>query len=77
MIYAGTARIGGRPGRSRGLRVLESSSRCGGVCESVYDPTFFDGWWILRIRLDGAGDCPHWLDAAAAEAQPARASVMR
>lgn len=78
VIYAGTARIGGRPGRSRGLRVLESSSRCGGVCESVYDPTFFDGWWILRIRLDGAGDCPHWLDtAAAAEAQPARASVMR
>lgn len=63
VIYAGTARIGGRTGRSRGLRVLESSSRCGGVCESVYDPTFFDGWWILRIRLTGGRDCPRWIDA--------------
>lgn len=65
VIYAGTARVDDQPGRSRGLRVLESSSRCGGVCESVYDPTFFDGWWVLRIRLTGV-DCPRWLDAAAA-----------
>lgn len=62
VIYAGTARIGASQNRSRGLRVFEASSRCGAVCESVYDPTFFAGWWIVRLQLDPEGrDCPRWL----------------
>lgn len=65
VIYAGTARIGGKSRRSRGLRVFEASSRCGAVCESVYDPTFFAGWWIVRLQLGPDDeDCPRWLATA-------------
>jgi hypothetical protein len=60
VIYSGDMTIAG----GRALRVFEASSRTGRVCESVYDPSFFDGWWILRIRLTGASDCPRWLEAA-------------
>lgn len=75
VIFSGTARIGAVGGGSRGLRVFESTSRCGGVCESVYDPSTFDGWWILRLRMgDGDDrDCPDWLDAAAAILAEAKA----
>lgn len=45
-----------------GLRVIEASARCGGVAESVYDPSYFDGWWMLRLALDGIDDGPRWLD---------------
>jgi len=65
VIYAGTARLGGAPHRPRALRVFEAGSRCGAVCESVYDPTYFDGWWMLRFRVGDASDCPQWLGAAA------------
>ena len=33
---------------SRVILVAESSSGCGGVCWSVYDESFFDGWAIVR-----------------------------
>ncbi|VVT07889.1 conserved hypothetical protein [Sphingomonas sp. EC-HK361] len=46
------------------MRVFEASSRTGRVGESVYDPSFFDGWWILRVRLEGSPDCPQWIEAA-------------
>lgn len=68
VIFNDIARVGGSRNGSLGVRVFEASSRCGRVCESVYDPTFFDGWWILRVKADGAtdADCPKWLEMAAA-----------
>ncbi|WP_375398001.1 hypothetical protein [uncultured Sphingomonas sp.] len=63
VIFAGTTKLGNMMDGSRAVRVLESSSRCGGVCESVYDPTYFAGWWMLRIRTSRDGrECPRWLD---------------
>lgn len=60
VIYAGAMTVAG----GRALRVFEASSRTGRVCESVYDPSVFDGWWILRICLAGALDCPQWMESA-------------
>lgn len=68
VIFNDVARIGGSRSGPLGVRVFEASSRCGRVCESVYDPTFFDGWWILRMKPDAGSDadCPKWLEMAAA-----------
>lgn len=33
---------------SYGMRVIEATSRCGKVCFSIYDPSFFEGWFIYR-----------------------------
>jgi hypothetical protein len=33
--------------------VLESSSSCDGVCWSVYDPSFFNGWALVSAALIG------------------------
>lgn len=49
----------GRPGlrdASMGYEVYEATSRCGRVCRSVYEPDFFNGWWIVRMPgLTAAG----------------------
>jgi hypothetical protein len=42
-------------GANRAVEVFEASSRCGRVCRSVYDPDFFNGWRIMRLR-EMAGD---------------------
>ena len=42
------SRAAGPYDSSRVILVAESSSACGGVCWSVYDESFFDGWAILR-----------------------------
>ncbi|WP_375391594.1 hypothetical protein [uncultured Sphingomonas sp.] len=68
VIFSRDARIGGAPG----WQVFESGSRCSGVCESVYDPSYFDGWWIVRLKLAAGDDrdCPRWLPAATPAAAP-------
>lgn len=66
VIFAGTVPIGAegssRNSGSVGYRVYEAASRCGRVCESVYDADFFNGWWILRPVWTEAGQstCPVW-----------------
>lgn len=65
VIFAGLARPSRVTGLAAGLRVFESSSRCGAVCESVYDPSYFDGWWMVRIARGDGRDCPHWLETGA------------
>ena len=35
---------------SNGVVVLESSSSCGGVCITMYDEAFFDGWALIGAR---------------------------
>jgi hypothetical protein len=35
---------------SSGIVVLESSSSCGGVCITMYDEAFFDGWALIGAR---------------------------
>jgi hypothetical protein len=37
-------------GANRFVEVFEAASRCGRVCRSVYDPDFFNGWTILRLK---------------------------
>lgn len=37
--------------------VLESASACDGVCWSVYDPSFFNGWGIYRAANRGDFKC--------------------
>jgi hypothetical protein len=44
------SRAAGPYDSSRVVLVAESSSACGGVCWSVYDEGFFDGWAILRNK---------------------------
>jgi cell wall-associated NlpC family hydrolase len=38
--------------------VLESSSSCDGVCWSVYDPAFFNGWGLYRAQARQGLSCP-------------------
>lgn len=64
VIFAGLAARSAETGLVAGMRVFESSSRCGAVCESVYDPSYFDGWWMVRIARGDGRDCPRWLDTA-------------
>ncbi|WP_168176361.1 hypothetical protein [Novosphingobium sp. PC22D] len=67
VIFNGFAAVGDSPGvdapaRSRVMRVFEATSRCGAVCESLYDPSYFAGWWMLRLDLaDEGANCPFWL----------------
>ncbi|MEO1969720.1 MAG: hypothetical protein ABGW87_13545 [Sphingomonadaceae bacterium] len=62
VIFNGFTTVANAPGRSRAMRVFESTSRCGAVCESVYDPTYFAGWWMLRMDHDRTGNCPLWIE---------------
>ena len=62
VIFDRFTTIAGAPGRSRAMRVFESTSRCGAVCESTYDPSYFAGWWMLRIARDGGANCPLWME---------------
>ena len=62
VIFNGFTTVAEAPGRARAMRVFESTSRCGAVCESVYDPTYFAGWWMLRIDQPGEDNCPFWLE---------------
>ncbi|MDB5580850.1 MAG: hypothetical protein JWR80_6026 [Bradyrhizobium sp.] len=50
VIFMGTEWIGRRPGDQTvlGYIVYEAGSRCGRVCRSVYEPDFFNGWWMFR-----------------------------
>ena len=47
--------------------VLESSSGCDGVCWSVYDPGYFNGWGLYRARARGDADC---ITRSSAQATP-------
>ncbi|MXP27592.1 hypothetical protein GRI58_01990 [Porphyrobacter algicida] len=62
VIFNGFTTVADAPGRSRAMRVFESTSRCGAVCESVYDPTYFAGWWMLRMDHGATDNCPLWLE---------------
>jgi hypothetical protein len=50
--------------------VLESSSSCDGVCWSVYDPSFFNGWGIYRARGRTDVACPFESDESSVERAP-------
>ncbi len=50
VVFAGTRWDEG----SLRVRVYEAASRCGRVCETLYDADFFNGWWMLRRD---SGDC--------------------
>lgn len=45
-------------GASEFWLVLESSSACDGVCWSVYDPSFFNGWGLYRASNRSDKACP-------------------
>jgi hypothetical protein len=45
-------------GASKMVRVLESASRCSGVCESRYDLDAFDGWILHRRTGRSDASCP-------------------
>jgi hypothetical protein len=45
-------------GASLAWLVLESASSCDGVCWSVYDPAFFNGWGIYRAKRRADAPCP-------------------
>uniref|UniRef100_B0T6I0 Uncharacterized protein n=1 Tax=Caulobacter sp. (strain K31) TaxID=366602 RepID=B0T6I0_CAUSK len=45
-------------GASSGWLVLESASGCDGVCWSVYDPSFFNGWGLYRASKRSDLKCP-------------------
>lgn len=45
-------------GASDSWLVLESASSCGGVCWSVYDPAFFNGWGMYRSSNRSDYKCP-------------------
>lgn len=38
--------------------VIESASSCDGVCISVYDPAFFNGWGLYRAKNRSDINCP-------------------
>lgn len=44
-------------GASEFWLVLESASSCDGVCWSVYDPSFFNGWGLYRAKNRKDTDC--------------------
>ncbi|WP_260929581.1 hypothetical protein [Novosphingobium sp. 9] len=63
VIFNGFTTVARATNRSRTMTVFEATSRCGAVCESTYDPTYFAGWWMLRLDTDGTGaNCPEWLE---------------
>ena len=45
-------------GASKMVRVLESASRCSGVCESRYELDAFDGWILHRRTGRSDASCP-------------------
>jgi len=48
-----------KEGDNRAIEVFEATSRCGRVCRSVYDPDFFNGWRLIRLRrMTGGGSRP-------------------
>lgn len=55
MIYAATLHF--EQGNDAWL-MLESSSSCDGVCWSVYDPSFFNGWGMYRAAGRSDAPCP-------------------
>ena len=61
-LWAGALRA---DGASDVWLVLESSSGCDGVCWSLYDPSYFNGWGLYRA--DGRTDAPCPTDAAATD----------
>jgi hypothetical protein len=50
--------------------VLESSSSCDGVCWSVYDPAFFNGWGIYRAAGRRDLGCPAPAKATSIRSSP-------
>lgn len=55
VLYAATVRL---DGASEFWLVLESSSSCGGVCWSIYDPSYFSGWGLYRAANRRDLSCP-------------------
>lgn len=45
-------------GANQSWVVIESASSCDGVCVSVYDPVFFNGWGIYRAKNRSDKNCP-------------------
>jgi hypothetical protein len=45
-------------GASEFWLVLESTSACDGICWSVYDPSFFNGWGLYRASNRADKSCP-------------------
>lgn len=60
-------------GASEAWLVLEAASGCGGVCWSLYDPAFFNGWGLYRAAVRSDRPCP----AAPAAASLATAPIPR
>jgi cell wall-associated NlpC family hydrolase len=60
-------------GGSEAWLVLEAASGCGGVCWSLYDPAFFNGWGLYRAAGRRDRPCP----AAPATANLATAPIPR
>jgi hypothetical protein len=50
VLFAGSMQL---DGASDTWLTLESSSGCDGVCWTVYDPSWFDGWGIYRANARG------------------------
>ncbi len=50
--------------------VLEAASGCGGVCWSLYDPSFFNGWGLYRAAGRSDRPCPMAPAAASLTAAP-------
>ncbi|HKG00728.1 MAG TPA: hypothetical protein VKB15_08905, partial [Xanthobacteraceae bacterium] len=45
-------------GASKMVRVIESASRCSGVCEARYELDAFDGWILHRRTARSDASCP-------------------
>lgn len=67
VIWGGALKM---DGASEDWLVLESSSACGGVCWSVYDPAFFNGWGLYRSSRRSDHKCPPHATATAIASHP-------
>jgi hypothetical protein len=45
-------------GASKMVRVIESASRCSGVCEARYELDAYDGWFLHRRTSRSDAECP-------------------
>lgn len=63
MLYAATIQV---DGASDAWLMLESASGCDGVCWSVYDPSFFNGWGLYRAVGRADAPCPGKLNRSSA-----------
>jgi cell wall-associated NlpC family hydrolase len=57
-------------GASEAWLVLEAASGCGGVCWSLYDPGFFNGWGLYRAAGRRDRPCPAAPASASLTAAP-------